>query len=308
MKILEARKLWFAVSALLIIGSITAVAFWGLQIGVDFKGGQLLEARYNDTVVEVAAVREAVTTATEQGSVAPTSVVEIAPQTFQLRTSTEQPEQLAALRSALGNVGEWQEIRFENVGPTVGADLTRKAIWAVALASVAIILYVAWAFRGVRAPASSWRFGVLAIITLFHDLIVMVGAYAVLGHFYGFEVDALFITALLTIMGYSVNDTIVTYDRIRENLKRHPHASFESVVNRSVLETLIRSLNASLTLFLVLVSLLVLGGTSVRPFISALLVGTIVGSYSSIFVAAQLLIVWQHWSAPRNATQPKIAA
>lgn len=305
MKILRARALWFSLSTALILGSIAAVLVWGLRIGVDFRGGQLIEARFTDPLVEVTAVRNAVSGGVDRGEYPATTVVQAAPQTFQLRSSTDTPEQLTALRASLSGVGEWQEIRFENVGPTVGADLTKKAIWAVGLASLAIILYVAWAFRGVRAPASSWRFGVLAIVTLFHDLIVMVGAYAVLGHFYGFEVDALFITALLTIMGYSVNDTIVTYDRIRENLKRHPHASFESVVNRSVVETLIRSLNASLTLFLVLIALVVLGGSSIRPFVSALLVGTIVGSYSSIFVAAQLLIVWQHWLAPATQSTSK---
>ena len=150
-------------------------------------------------------------------------------------------------------------------------------------------------------PASSWRFGACAVAALVHDVLVVVGIFSLLGHFYQVEVDTLFITAILTVIGFSVHDTIVVFDRIRENLKRMPSASFPQVVNESILQTLIRSLNTSVTVVLVLLALLLMGGTTLRWFVAALLVGVISGTYSSIFNASPLLVVWQEWSQKRSS-------
>ncbi len=186
--------------------------------------------------------------------------------------------------------------QFESIGPTIGAETTINAIWAVVVASLFIVLYITWSFRKIPKPASSFRFGVCAVIALVHDVLVVIGIFAILGHFFGVEIDSLFVTALLTVIGFSVHDTIVVFDRIRENLKRVSGLSFDQVVNESILQTLDRSLNTSLTVVLVLFALLLFGGESIRWFVVALLVGVISGTYSSIFNASPLLVLWQELS------------
>ncbi len=300
--LIHRRGVWFGLSIVLSILSIAAIATWGLRIGIDFKGGQLIEAKFKQpTTIE--AVRDDLAAAPDS-ALPISSAIESGPNTFLIRT-TATADQLTALRGQLDKVGEWEQIRFENVGPTVGKDLTNKAVLAVVLASVAIILYIAFAFRHVPKPTNSWQFGITAVIALLHDLLITIGAFSLFGHLYGFEVDSLFITALLTVMGFSVHDTIVTYDRIRENLLHHASGmSFADIVISSINQTLVRSLNTSLTLVLVLASLVTLGGASIRPFIAALLVGVTAGAYSSIFLASQLLVVWQAWAEK----QRKVAA
>lgn len=298
MKFIRSRILWFGLSGVLTIASIYLIATHGLKIGIDFQGGQLLEAKFSNTT-EIEAVRTIFDDALNGDTFPRVSVAPSGTNTFLLRTSAT-PEQLTTIRQTLTDkIGEWQETRFENVGPTVGKDLTRKAILGVVLASIAIILYIAWAFRRVPAPTSSWQFGVTAVIALLHDLLITIGAFALFGKLFGFEVDSLFITALLTVLGFSVHDTIVTYDRIRENLIKFPGGNFEEIVYGSIEQTVARSLNTSLTLIIVLITLVILGGTTIRPFVSAILVGITTGTYSSIFLAAQLLIVWQQYAIRR---------
>lgn len=299
MKFLTWQKLWFSISTILIIAAIASLATWGLRIGIDFSGGQLLEAQFSDQA-KVETIREGLNQAQADELIPSYNISSTSADSFLIRISADD-QQLNNLRSSLDKVGEWQEIRFENVGPTVGKDLTRKAIIGVILASVAIILYIAWAFRQVPPPTNSWQFGLTAIIALLHDLIITIGGFAALGHFLGYEVDSLFITAILTVLGFSVHDTIVTYDRIRENLLTTKNEDFSTIVNSSVEQTVVRSLSTSLTLILVLLSLILLGGSSIRPFISALLIGVVVGTYSSIFIAAQLLIVWQKRAVKKNS-------
>ncbi|MFH1610283.1 MAG: protein translocase subunit SecF, partial [Patescibacteria group bacterium] len=189
------------------------------------------------------------------------------------------------------------EKRFESIGPVIGEELKNKAIWAIGLALIIIIAFIAFAFRQVSKPVASWKYGIGAIIALAHDIIIVVGAFSVLNHFFlGFEVDILFVTALLTILGYSVNDTIVVYDRTRENLIYNPQSTFEETINKSVNDTITRSVNTSLTTLLVLLSLYFLGGTTIQNFVLALICGTLIGAYSSIFIASPLLVVWQKMS------------
>ncbi len=299
MRFLRWRTLWFTISALLIGASIFSIATWGLRVGIDFSGGQLLEVQFTEPT-SVEEMRDALGAAANEHELPSTNVTETGTSSFLIRISAS-PEQLDTLRNELTEIGEWQELRFENVGPTVGRDLTKRAIIGIILASIAIGLYIAWAFRRVPPPTNSWQFGLTAIVALVHDLIITIGAFAALGQFLGYEVDSLFITALLTVMGFSVHDTIVTYDRIRENLlareqlgeQAGERVSFATTVYASIDQTIVRSLNTSLTLLLVLLSLLILGGSSIRPFISALLIGVTIGTYSSIFIAAPLLVVWQ---------------
>ena len=197
------------------------------------------------------------------------------------------------------SIKDAKQTSFETIGPTIGRETTLNAIKAVIAASILIVLYIAWSFRKVPKPASGLRFGVSAIIALIHDVLVVVGVFAILGKVFGVEIDALFVTALLTVIGFSVHDTIVVFDRIRENLRRQ-NVPFAQVVNDSILQTLDRSLNTSLTVILVLLTLLIFGGETIRWFVVALLVGVISGTYSSIFNASPILVVWQEWTEKRK--------
>lgn len=192
------------------------------------------------------------------------------------------------------------ELRFESIGPIIGEELKAKTIKAVLIAIIVIALYIAWAFRKVSEPVSSWKYGISAIIALVHDVTIPTGIFAVLGHFYGVEIDILFITALITILGYSVNDTIIVFDRTRENLVLdHRKHDFESIVERSVNETIRRSVFTSVTVFLILLAIYLFGGESIKNFILALMIGVVFGTYSSIFLASPLLVVWEKWTRRR---------
>ncbi|MCK4591971.1 protein translocase subunit SecF [Candidatus Parcubacteria bacterium] len=193
-----------------------------------------------------------------------------------------------------------KEKRFDSIGPVIGNELKSTAVIAIAIALIAIVLYIGWAFRKVSRPVSSFKYGIIATITLFHDIIITLGVFAVLGHLYNVEVGIPFVAALLAILGYSVNDTIVVFDRTRENLIRSGSDDFEKVVNKSVNETLIRSLNTSFTTLLVLITLYLFGGETIKYFIVALIVGITAGTYSSIFIASPLLVTWQKWSLRRQ--------
>lgn len=289
MNIIGRRKIWFAFSGTIIAISMLALALWGLRFGVDFRGGSLLEVGL-PSEVEVEQIRQAVQ---------PLSLGNLVVQptdrgTFILRMESIDEAKHQEILTNLRNLGEVSERNFTTVGPTIGAELKRRAMWAIGLASLAIIFYLTLSFRKVPRPLTSWRFGVIAVLTLLHDVLIVVGTFAILGHFLGgFEVDSLFVVAALTVMGFSVHDTIVVFDRIRENLLEREGEPLEEVVNDSVVETIARSLNTTLTVILVLLSLYLLGGESTRNFVLALLVGISFGTYSSIFIASPLLVVWQ---------------
>lgn len=295
MNIIGKRAIWFSISGITIILGVLSLALWGFHFGLDFKGGTLIELSFEQkTSVSVDEVKDSLKNLDfAKGLV----VQKTGESEVLIRTQVLDNPQKIILESTLNEkIGESRELRLETIGPTVSKDLKQKALIAIILASLAIILYVAWAFRAVPKPANPWHFGFAAILALAHDILVTVGLFSIFGHFLGYEIDSLFITALLTVMGFSVHDTIVVFDRIRENLKRHPNADFEKTVNDSVVQTLARSLNTSFTVILVLLALLLLGGKSIQQFITALLVGITVGTYSSIFTASPLLVIWQHWA------------
>lgn len=221
------------------------------------------------------------------------SITKSADEAFLLRVKHLEKEQHDKLLEELKKkFDDANEIRYETVGPSVGRETTENAVKGVIIASAAIIIYIGFAFRQIPKPYSSYKFGICAVAALIHDVLLVVGIFSLFGHFWKVEIDSLFITALLTVMGFSVHDTIVVFDRIRENLRRMPTHTFNDVVNESIVQTLARSLSTSLTVIFTLVALILFGGETIRWFIVALLIGIISGTYSSIFNAAPLLVVW----------------
>ena len=291
------KKYWFfAISALLIIPGIISLAVWGLNLGIDFTGGTLLEYQFKREVS-----KDEVASTLKSAGIEVSSLQETSENTYLIRSKPLSDEEIKSAEEALASRFEGpEELRRETIGPTIGAELLRRAIIALVVAAIAIVLYISWAFRKVPKPASSWRFGASAIVALLHDVLFVVGMFSILGHFLSVEVDALFITALLAVIGFSVHDTIVVFDRIRENLIREISPSFSETVNHSIAQTIIRSLNTTVTVVFVLAAVLLFGGASIRWFIVALLSGVIVGTYSSIFNASPILVLWQELADKRK--------
>ena len=293
MNILSKKTWYFIFSGIIIIPGIVSLILFGLHLSIDFTGGSRLEYKLA-TQVSADDVKRTV----QDQNIEISSIQTSGENTYLIRTKPIYQEQNQKIQQLLQEKtgGEVTEVRFETVGPTIGYETTRNALKAVVFASVLIVLYIAWSFRKVPKPASSFRFGLCAIAALIHDVLLVVGIFSLLGHFSGVEIDALFVTALLTVIGFSVHDTIVVFDRIRENMRRMAGSPFTTIVNESIVPTLGRSLNTSLTVILVLIALLLFGGESIRWFVVALLVGITSGTYSSIFNASPLLVVWEEWS------------
>lgn len=297
LNIIGRRKIFFALSSVMIILSIAALIKWNLNYSIDFTGGAVSEVVFN-SAPDPSAVK-AVLENPDKGLnldnfvVTPTGSSSVFIKTKTLDQDTHQ-KMIAALTEKFSDA---KEIRFDSVGAVIGQEIKQKSILAIITVAVGISLYVAWAFRKVTRPVSSWKYGVISVVTLFHDVIVPIGLFAYLGHYFGVQVDLTFIVAILTIMGYSINDTIVVFDRTRENLLRYNIKEFEETVNKSLNQTLIRSVNTSLTVIIVLVSLYFFGGETLKYFALALLTGVAVGTYSSIFIASPLLVEWQKRSA-----------
>ncbi|MEX1051978.1 MAG: protein translocase subunit SecF [Patescibacteria group bacterium] len=284
---------WLLISGLIMLPGVVSLFVWKLPLGIDFRGGGAAEWQFNQPISE----DELRDTLANQGQLKGVTVSRAGENSVFVKfLPAEVGEYQASLTGVREKFGEVTEVKFENVGPSVSQDLTRKAIIAVIVASLFILLYLAYSFRGVSYPVSSWRFGTVALIALLHDLVISVGAFSILAHFFGYEVDSSFITALLTIMGFSVHDTIVVFDRIRENLAHKPVESaeeFEKIADDSLSQTLNRSIGTSLTVIFTLTALLLLGGESIRAFVVTMLVGITVGTYSSIFTATPILTLWQ---------------
>lgn len=292
------RGWWYLVSTLLLAPGIAALLTGGLKPGIDFTGGTLLQVR-----VAAETTQEAVTSAAQNAGF-PEAVVQMAGESDALvRVRAIDVEEKDDLLTGLGAAtGPVEELGFSAIGPVVGEELTRAAIIAVAVASGLILLYVTWAFRGMQ---HSFRYGVAAIVALLHDALFVLGVFAILGHAFNVQIDALFVTALLTVIGFSVNDSIVVFDRIREtnrdyvHLDDHERPAIASIINHSANQSLTRSLNTSFTALLVLLALLLLGGPTIRDFVLALSLGFAIGTYSSIFNAACLVASWENRDVPR---------
>jgi preprotein translocase subunit SecF len=278
----------------LVLASIISLSVFGLRFSIDFTGGSLLEINIQgEHQLTPPIISEKIKTALPRLT---DLVAQPTAEGFLIRTKdlseTEHQTVLQVFKDNLpGNTID--EKRFESIGPVVGEELKNKAIWAVSIAVIMMIAYIAWAFRKVSKPVASWKYGLGAIIALIHDLIITTGIFSVLGHFSpNFEIDLLFVTAMLTILGYSVNDTIVVYDRTRENLIYSPQETFEATVNKSVNETMTRSIHTGMATLFVLLALILFGGESILSFALVLFIGVIFGTYSSIFIATTLLVVW----------------
>ncbi len=280
---------YFIFSLLIILPGIYFLFTSGLKLGIDFSGGALLEYKFEKNIDKNDLQRQISAQGIEVGQITKSSE-----NTYIIRTKPIDQEKINNIKTSLSKeFGSIEERRIENVGPVIGSELERKALIALTIASFIIVIYIAFSFRKIPKPTSSLRFGIAAIIALLHDVLVVVGVFAILGKFLGVEVDTLFITALLTVIGFSVHDTIVVFDRIRENLIKNIGRKFIDVANISVVQTLGRSLNTSLTVVFVLLALLLFGGETIKWFVVALLVGVISGTYSSIFNATALLVWWE---------------
>jgi preprotein translocase subunit SecF len=323
MKIIKYRNYFIAFSGTLTLIAILLWIMWGLNLGIDFTGGSLLEVQY-------AKDRPAITDV--QAQLADLNLKGLKIQSsgdlgyiFRFQDTGEEMHQkvMTKLEGSVSTDNNLKvdssgnakinvvtanantnvtEVRFESVGPSIGAELKTKAFYAIILVVISIIIYIAIAFRKVSYPISSWKYGVAAIIALVHDIFVTIGIFVILGKFFGFEVNTPFVAALLTILGYSVNDTIVVFDRVRENLHKY-EGEFEEIVEKSIWETMARSINTIVTVELALLALLIFGGGVINDFVLPLLIGIFFGAYSSIFIASQILVAWQKLDWAMKKTQ-----
>lgn len=296
-QIVEKRGLWFTISILLTVPGLLFMVFMlattgaPLPLSIDFTGGTLWEMRFEQPVTP-AEVRQIFAEAGYQDTVAynvggEDNVVQV--KLKNLDTDAKE----ALVQDVEAGLGTFEEQSYRSIGPAIGSEVSRAALLAIALASVFIILYVAWAFRQVSHP---FRFGACAVSALIHDVFVVISFVGIMYFVAGWEINALFLTAVLTVIGYSVNDTIVVFDRIRENSKRHRSETLVTIANRSILETAQRSIATVVTTLLPLIAILILGGPTLRQFMATLIIGLISGGYSSIFNATALLVSWEERS------------
>jgi len=294
LNIIKHYKFWFIVSGIILAAGIISLALFGLKLGIDFTGGTLDQLQFTKApdLTKVQAIVNADVSGAQIQQAGTTGI--------NIKTKPlDKPAHDKLLSDLKLKVGNFTEISYDSVGPVIGNELKSKAVYELILVSLGIVLYIAYAFRKVSRPVTSWKFGWSAIVALLHDLFVVAGIFSLLGHFAGVEVDSLFVTALLTVLGFSVHDTIVVFDRIRENLRTESGQPIDVVVNHSINQTVVRSLNTSLTVLFVLLALLLFGGATIKFFVLALFIGIIAGTYSSIFIASPILVIWQRWSARR---------
>jgi preprotein translocase subunit SecF len=288
--IIGKRKYFYFFSGTLVLLSVISLSAWGLRYGLDFTGGTLAEFSISNSqfsnyeiksVLKDIGIEDAVITPTRNNSI-------------MIRYGNSDDEKNKAVIGKLREkYPELQNTRLDYIGPSISTELKNKAVWALAIAVIGIALYIAYAFRKVSRPVESWKYGAGAVVALVHDVLITVGIFSVLGKLYNIEIDSSFIAALLTILGFSVHDTIVVYDRTRENLlKSGSREDFSEVINRSLNETMARSINTSLTVVVTLLAIFIFGGETIKNFTLALLIGIIFGTYSSIFVASALIVDW----------------
>ena len=301
MGLVRIRKFSYIFSIILVAASIVSLAFYGLKFGIDFTGGSLIEAQFDPTGggrPDINIVRQKME-ALDFGQVVIQPAGEVG---FSIRTRELSTDERQKITAELLGLGKIKDVSANTIGPTIGQELRSRSIWAMALVLIAIILYIAFAFRKVSRPISSWFYGIFAVVALFHDVFIPLGVFSLLGHFKGVEVNTLFVTAILTVLGFSVHDTIVVFDRIRENLTLAKPASpagrketFEETVGKSLNQTITRSINTSLTVLIVLTALFFLGAEATKYFALALIIGIVAGTYSSIFIASPLLVTWNNY-------------
>ncbi len=303
MWVIKYRKLFYTFSAILVGASLLSLVIWGLKPGIDFTGGTLVEISYPGGRPDQSVLTTAISAIDSKASIRPSGndgyIVRMKP-----IDQIEKATVLSALSvsdtsasSTVGNVPAAGVLKtFDSIGPVLGAEALRKSLVSIFLVLLGIVLFITFAFRKVSEPISSWKYGLVAIVALAHDVIIPVGVFSIFGHFLGYEVDTLFVTALLVVLGFSVHDTIVVFDRVRENLQ---HASgkkaFSDIVGESVSQTFTRSINTSMTTLIALVVLYILGGSTTEHFSLALIIGIAAGTYSSVFIGSPLLVTIEKW-------------
>mgnify|MGYP006269998509 CR=1 FL=1 len=310
------RRLFLAIAAVLMLGSAAIIGTLGLNLGIDFTGGSLTEVAY-DTAPTEDTVEASVTDLGLSDVSVRQSVDEAGREAFIIRTRDLTEPERASVTAAVTTLGQGGEVtRFTSIGPVIGQELKDKAVWAIGAVALIIVLYVAVAFAGIGTPISSWVYGAITIFVLIHDVLIPTAVMSLLGYFTGVEVDVLFVMALLAVLGYSVNDTIVVFDRVREQLRNNRtehrvksseagvvkedvsytlNKPYEELVGRAVSETLARSINTSLTTFLALSALYILGGDITETFSLVLIAGVLAGTYSSICIASPLVVAYAKW-------------
>ena len=303
MQVVRFRKWFLLISFVLVIASLVSLSLYRLNPGIDFTGGAAINVRYDQNVTPLQVSDSLAIVGQEDAVVQATSdstfFVRVGVLELDLRDDSGQVVRRgeeSEVREALTSIGSGEIVSFDSVSGVIGSENIRNAIIAVVVASLVILLYVTWAFRKVPTP---FRYGVAAIIALVHDVLIVLGVFSVLGETISLQVNAMFITGVLTTIGYSVNDTIVVFDRLRENVARYPGAPISELVNVSVRETIGRSLNTSITLIVVVVTLLLFAGASIQPLLYVLLAGVAVGTYSSIFIASLTLVAWEQGEISR---------
>jgi len=285
MFIIKNKKIFVTISAVLVALSVFAVIFFGLKFGIDFKGGSLLEVEYTNVRPQQNVVEEAI----KPLAIGNVLIQPMGEMGYSIKARDINDQEKVAILSAIGP--DVTEKSFTSIGPSVGAELVRKSVICFILVSLGIIFWIAFSFRKVSKPVSSWKYGLIAIITLVHDILIPVGVFTVISHFSGVEVDTLFVVAILTILGLSVSDTIVVFDRIRENIRIGHFKTFEETVGNSIKQVYTRSIATSLTVILALFALIFFGPLSTKIFAMMLAAGMFFGTYSSIFLASPLLVI-----------------
>lgn len=288
------KALWLGLSLAIMGTAVAFIVIWGLKFGLDFTGGSLLEVNFASSQPNVAQIQDALKDNNLGSLVIQPSEGNSVILRFSNTDEATHQAALDSLRGLEGVHGQLEEIKFDSIGPSIGQELRSKAFWIFILVLVIIIVYISFAFQKVSKPVASWKYGIISIIALSHDMVVTIGVFALLGHFYGVEVNSTFVVALLTVLGYSINDTIVVFDRVRENLPKSEF-DFPTTVNISLNQTIWRSLNTTLTTLLALIAVFIFGGDSIKDFVLALIVGIFSGAYSSIFVASPLLVYFEKW-------------
>ncbi len=285
MFIINHKKVFVIISAILVSLSIASLVIFGLKFGIDFKGGSFLEVEYTNARPNQTIIEEAI----KPLNIGEVLIQPMGTNGYSIKSRDINERERASVMSTLGeNVVEKS---FTSIGPSVGAELVRKSIMSFILVVLGIIFWIAYSFRKVSKPVSSWKYGFIAIIALIHDVIIPVGIFTVIGHFYGVEVNTLFVVAVMTILGLSVSDTIVVFDRIRENIRKGGQKTFEETIGKSINQVYTRSIATTATVLIVLISLIILGPVTTKVFAIMLAAGMFFGTYSSLFLASPLLVI-----------------
>jgi preprotein translocase subunit SecF len=296
MFIIKNRKIFYIFSAILLLATVVSLTIWGLELGIDFKGGSVVEIRYTETKLDQATIEKNISTVATDISLGNYVLQSVGETDYSIKSRLLSDKERSQIENAFSDNGKvkTETKKVNSIGPLIGLEAAQKAFISIILVLLCIVLFIAFAFRHVSKPVSSWKYGLMAIVALAHDVIIPTGVFSILGHFKGYEVDTLFVTALLVILGFSIHDTIVVYDRIRENLsdsiKANDKKTFETIVGESVNQTMVRSVNTSMTTALALVVLYFLGPEATQNFSLALIIGVVIGTYSSIFIASALLV------------------